>query len=106
MNTLSILLTIVVENMHRYNEQGNVKLKNILKQGKYWAQASDRIVFQRFLGHFEILNGFRWHEVDIEECFICEKWSYSLFLWDKKLARNCYKSVKRSDFYRKYRLLK
>ena len=74
-----------------------MKLKNILKKGKYQAQASDRIVFQRFLGHFEILNGFRWHEVDVGECYLCEKWSYSLILWDENLAKNYYKSVDRNE---------
>ena len=87
----------MVDNMNRLNDQNDEKLRHILRQGKYQAQASDRIIFQRFLGHFEILNGFRWHEVDMDECYICEKWAYSLVLWDDKLAKNFYRSIPRDE---------
>ena len=50
------------------------------------------MVFQRFLGHFEIMNGYRWHEVDEQDCFLCHDWSYCVYLYDKKIAAN-------TDFY-------
>ena len=58
-------------------------LKNAFEVG-----IMDRVVFQRFLGHHEIINGYRWREVEEKLCFMCNKWSYCVFLYDKKLARS------------------
>jgi len=48
----------------------------------------ERVVFQRFLGHLEILNGYRWQEVDTEDCYLCAKWTYSVFMFDKRIGSN------------------
>ena len=40
------------------------------------------------MGHYEILNGYRWHEVDDSNCYLCHDWSYCVFLYDKNLARD------------------
>jgi len=49
-------------------------------------KVSDSVVFQRFLGHLEIINGHRWEEVDGNDCYICKKWAYCLFFWDQSIG--------------------
>ena len=77
---------MMAEDMKKYSDGNSERLNKLLRVNRFEANKTDRVVFQRFLGHYEILNGYRWHEVDVDECFICENWSYSLILWDKKLA--------------------
>ena len=59
------------------------------------AEVYDRIIYQRWLGHLEITNGYRWHETTEDMCYLCHKWAYSLVLWDTRLAsnENIFKSV-------------
>ena len=68
------------------------RFNKAVKKGAYEALITDRVVFQRFLGHFEIMNGYRWHEVDEQDCFLCHDWSYCVYLYDRKIAAN-------TDFY-------
>ena len=44
----------------KYNDSNEAKLEAILRTNRFQPLISDRIVFQRFLGHHEILNGYRW----------------------------------------------
>lgn len=76
-------------NTHKLQNQPiKQKFKQAMQKGGLEAPIRDRVVFQRFLGHYEILNGYRWHEVDETDCFLCNDWSYCVFLSDKNLARD------------------
>ena len=46
--------------IEKYTNSNNYRLEEILRTNRFQPVKSDRIVFQRFLGHYEILNGFRW----------------------------------------------
>ena len=59
-----------------------------MQSGGLEANITDRVVFQRFLGHYEILNGYRWHEVVDTDCYLCNNWSYCIFLHDKNIAKD------------------
>jgi len=67
---------------HRRNCDDQVELA--FTSHVYEAEVPDRIVFQRFLGHLEILGGHRWQEST--NCFMCQKWAYSIFVCDPKLS--------------------
>merc|ERR1719276_291234 len=47
---------------------------------------SERIVYQRNLGHLEMLNSHRWKEVSSIDCQICRKETYTIVVWNKQLA--------------------
>ena len=47
---------------------------------------NDRIIFSRVLGYREIQNGHKW--CIRRECWICQGWKYTLFVWSKPLAEN------------------
>ena len=51
---------------------------------------NDQYVFQRILGHLEIIGGHRW--VEREDCWICNKWRYVIFIWSKLLSDQVYES--------------
>ena len=77
----------------KVNESGQeARFAKVIKKGGFEANITDRVVFQRFLGHYEILNGYRWHEVDETDCYLCHNWSYCVFLHDRKIAKD-------KDFY-------
>ena len=44
----------------------------------------DRLVFSRYLGHREVINGHKWSYR--RECWICEEWKYTLIVWSSSLA--------------------
>ena len=46
----------------------------------------DRLVFQRFLGHREIKDGYKWKVHS--HCWICDQHRYTLFMWSKNLANS------------------
>lgn len=76
-------------NTHKLHSNAvKAKFKQAMRKGALEAPIRDRVVFQRFLGHYEILNGYRWHEVDESDCYLCNDWSYCVFLYDKNLARD------------------
>lgn len=54
--------------------------------------SNDTLVFSRYLGHLEIINGHRW--IERKECFICSKWIYTLILWNSSMINNFYKLTK------------
>ena len=83
--------------IEKYTNSNNYRLEEILRTNRFQPVKSDRIVFQRFLGHYEILNGFRWKETTDDKCYYCQNWSYSLIIWDKELARILYQSVPRDE---------
>ena len=66
-----------------YGSNFDLAGKERLSIDKCFAEESvppnDRYIFQRVLGHQEIQNGHKWCLRDI--CWICEGWSYALFLW-------------------------
>ena len=52
--------------------------------------SNDVLIFQRYLGHLEIVNGHRW--VERTECFICSKWIYTLVIWSQSMLDQFYES--------------
>jgi len=46
----------------------------------------DRIVYQRILGHPEIPDSHRWVENFAPHCHICGKHTYTIFVWNKRVA--------------------
>ena len=76
--------------MHNIKQAANItndkKFEKEMRKSAFEVDVMDRIVFQRFLGHHEIINGHRWQEVDESDCYLCNHWSYCVFLYDMKLA--------------------
>ena len=91
-------VSLMQKDMEKYTNSNSAHLEEILRTNRFQPLKSDRLVFQRFLGHYEILNGFRWHETTDDKCYFCQNWSYSLFLWDKELSKILYQSVPRDEF--------
>lgn len=46
---------------------------------------SERLVFQRILGHMEQPNSHQWIQSDSRDCKVCNKLTYCVFIWNKKL---------------------
>lgn len=71
-------------------ERAKTKLKNQVKHEitKPVLQdiAEDRIVYQRILGHPEIPDSHRWVEGFAPHCHICGKHTYTIFVWNKRVA--------------------
>ena len=65
-----------------------LKYSKMMKKPQFNAVITDRVVFQRFLGHYEILNGYRWQEVDQNDCYICQEWAYCIYIYDRRLAHD------------------
>lgn len=47
---------------------------------------NERVIFSRFLGHREIEDSHKW--CYRRECWICEGWKYTLFVWSLPLAES------------------
>ena len=47
---------------------------------------NEDIIFQRVLGHFEIPFAHRWVETTAAQCHICQKLTYTVFTWNKRIA--------------------
>lgn len=47
----------------------------------------DDVVFQRALGHFEIPFAHCWVENTSSQCHICQKLTYTVFTWNKRIAQ-------------------
>ena len=48
----------------------------------------DRYAFTRYLGSQEIIDSFKWKQVDDRDCYICRRDSYCLFFWSPSLAES------------------
>ena len=47
---------------------------------------NEDVIFQRVLGHFEIPFAHRWVETTAAQCHICQKLTYTVFTWNKRIA--------------------
>ena len=48
----------------------------------------DKLIFQRWLGHKNDIPGSGQWEMNegSRECWVCEKWVYSLIIWNKQIG--------------------
>jgi hypothetical protein len=80
--------------MHRFLHQ-TMQYKKELNEAKSCLQASDAdhgfktecdcIILSRVLGHPEIQNSQLWKLTD--QCWVCEKWKYTVVFFDKDTRR-------------------
>lgn len=47
---------------------------------------ADRYAFTRVLGAQEIVDGYKWQQVDDRECYVCRRDAYCLFFWSESLV--------------------
>jgi uncharacterized protein with PIN domain len=52
---------MLIHEARRQKERNKEAVSQAFESKVYRAEIYDRVVFQRFLGHLEILNSFRWH---------------------------------------------
>jgi len=55
-------------------------------------QPDDVFIYQRVLGHCEIVDGHHWVERNV--CWICSRWKYALFIFSDILSGTHYKQAK------------
>jgi hypothetical protein len=65
-------------------------------------KSGDSLIFSRILGHSEIPRSHKWQES--EECWVCEKYRYTVILISKTIAENCF--IKPADRDRKILITK
>ena len=63
------------------------QVKECIKNPILADNEGDKIVFQRNVGHLEMPNAHRWTEVYAPDCHVCRKLTYTVFVWNKKLAQ-------------------
>ena len=63
-----------------------MKAQAIIKAPVFTEGDAERIVYERILGHREVLNSHRWTEVHDRKCNLCNKQTYSIVVWNKKLS--------------------
>jgi hypothetical protein len=54
------------------------------KTGGSQMPSSDKLIFSRILGHFEIPQSHNW--IESRDCWVCEKHTYTLILASKSIA--------------------
>lgn len=64
------------------------QIKDLIKNPSLDHPESDSLVYERRLGNPEILGSNRWVEKSAKDCSICNKMTYTLFVWNKQLAEN------------------
>ena len=63
------------------------QVKECIKNPILTDNEADRVVFQRNVGHLEMPNAHRWTEAFAPDCHVCRKLTYTVFVWNKKLAQ-------------------
>lgn len=63
-----------------------INIKNRIKEPVLGNIEGDSVVFQRNLGHLEMIRSSRWVETTPKNCMVCNKHSYCIFIWNKNLS--------------------
>ena len=71
--------------------------KAAIKESLFQVASADRIVFERLLGHREILGSSRWLSSTGPCCKICNKLCYSVFVWNHRVQDD---TTRRYKFYK------
>lgn len=59
-----------------------IVVQEIVRSSLFQASEDQKLVYQRMLGHPEILYGYQWREVSDEDCTLCNKMTQCLFVWN------------------------
>ena len=63
-------------------------MKKLLKEPLFKTESDKRVVFERMLGHPEILNSNRWIDSTLSKCKICNKSCYTTIIWNKQVQND------------------
>ena len=74
------------KSVKRAQEHLKLQVKESIAAPILAAHDNDKLVFQRNLGNAEMPNAHRWTENFAPNCHICSKHTYTVFVWNKKLA--------------------
>lgn len=71
-------------------EQGKKKIRDQFKQSLrapiFDTRVDDQLIYQRVLGCPEMPEAQRWVESSINDCHVCNKSTYAVFIWNKRAA--------------------
>ena len=93
------------KSVKRAQEHLKLQVKESIGSPILTAHDNDKIVFQRNLGNLEMPNAHRWTANFAPNCHICSKLTYTVFVWNKKLAlsqERSEESVQRGRLHRKF----
>lgn len=71
--------------IQKFDEEQQKKLEDDFEEkGDKNEDAGEKLVYQRFLGHFEIPKSYKW--LESETCWQCEKYGYTLVICSKSIC--------------------
>ena len=74
------------KSLKRNQENLKLQVKESIKNPILTNNENDKIVFQRNIGNLEMPSAHRWIENFGPSCHVCGKLTYTVFVWNKKLA--------------------
>ena len=70
------------ESLKKQVEKSKLCAKNAIVEPLFSVEQSERQIFQRILGHPEIVGSQRWQNATDGVCKICNKYCYAIFTWN------------------------